>query len=251
MKTILCIDDDATGLNLRKMMLEDAGYRVLTTDSGEQGLVLLESHIIDAVLLDYRMPVMDGGEVARRIRRQWPHVSLIMLSGYPNDVPEPAIHLVNAFVTKGNAPEELLHVIESNLEGRKAGRITILNVDDNEPQRYAITRALTRAGYDVVEARNGKEALRMAWSRPGLVLLDINLPDMLGFEVCRQLKSNTITRDIPVIHISATYPGQQAANASAQSGASRFLEHPQDIRRLIEIIQEELGTESSQSPARY
>lgn len=226
MKTILCIDDDVIGLNLRKMMLEDAGYHVLATESGEQGLALLESHTIDAVVLDYRMPAMDGGEVARQIRVQWPHVFVVMLSGYPDDVPEAAIHLVNAFVTKGNPPEELLHVIASSLEGRNAGRITILNVDDNEPHRYAITRVLKAAGYNVVEAKNGKEALQMAWSRPGLVLLDINLPDMLGFDVCRQLKSNAITHDIPVIHISATYASKQVGKESVQSGASRFLEHP-------------------------
>ncbi|HET8825151.1 MAG TPA: response regulator [Terriglobales bacterium] len=242
MKTILCIDDDATGLSLRKMMLEGEGYCVVVAESGEQGLALLGSrNDIDAVVLDYRMPSMDGGEVASRIRSQWPNIPVVMLSGYPDDVPETAIHLVDAFVTKGNAPEDLLHVIASNLEGRPAGRITILNVDDNEQHRYAISRVLTEAGYRVVEAKNGKEALRLAWSRPGLVILDINLPDMLGFDVCRRLKSNSITRDIPVIHMSATYPSQQIGSESVQSGASRFLEHPQDIREIVQIVQQELG----------
>lgn len=245
MKIVLCIDDDVIGLNLRKMMLEAEGYGVLVAESGEQGLALLESrNDIHAVVLDYRMPSMDGGEVARRIRTQWPNIPVVMLSGYPDDVPEAAIHLVDAFVTKGNAPEDLLHVVASNLEGRFPGRITILNVDDNEEHRYAITRVLTEAGYRVLEARNGKEALRLAWSRPGLVILDINLPDMLGFDVCRRLKSNPITRDIPVIHMSATYPSQQIASESVQSGASRFLEHPDDVRQVVAVVQQELQRKS-------
>lgn len=245
MKTILCIDDDAVGLGLRKLMLEAEGYSVLIAESGERGLALLASEHVDAVILDYRMPAMDGGEVAQHIRERWPNLLVVMLSGYPDDVPETAIHLVDAFVTKGNAPEQLLQTVASQLQGRSSGRITILNVDDNEKHRYAITRVLRQAGFDVIEARTGREALQMAWSRPGLVILDINLPDMMGFDVCRRLKSNSITRDIPVIHVSATYPSHQIGTESVASGASRFLEHPEDLRKLVEVVNQELQRNSA------
>lgn len=240
MKTILCVDDDQTGLALRKMMLEGEGYRVFVANSGKEGLAILQDRSIDAVILDYRMPSMNGDEVAMRIRERWPQVPIVMLSGYPDDVPETAIHLVNAFITKGDAPERLLGVIANTFEGQLTGRITILNVDDNPEHRYAITRVLKAAGFHVLEAGTGREALQLAWSRPGLVILDINLPDMLGFDVCRRLKSNTITRDIPVIHISATYPGQNVGTESANSGATRFVEHPKDLCSLIEVVQQEL-----------
>ena len=163
-----------------------------------------------------------------------------MLSGYPDDVPETAIRLVNAFITKGEAPERLLRVIADTLDGQSSGRITILNVDDNPEHRYAITRVLKDAGFHVLEAGTGKEALQMAWMRPGLVILDINLPDMLGFDVCRRLKSNTVTRDIPVIHISATYPHQDVVTESVKSGATRFIEHPENLRSLVGVVQQEL-----------
>ena len=240
MKTILCVDDDENGLALRKMMLEAEGYRVYAASTGEEGLAILQDHSIDAVILDYRMPSMNGGEVAGRIREKWPHMPVVMLSGYPDDVPEAAIHLVNSFITKGDAPERLLRVIANTFEGQLTGRITILNVDDNPEHRYAITRVLTAAGFHVLEAGTGREALQLAWLRPGLVILDINLPDMLGFDVCRRLKSNTITRDIPVIHISATYPSQNVGTESAKSGATRFVEHPEDPRSLIGVVQQEL-----------
>ena len=61
---------------------------------------------------------MNGGEVARRIRDRWSNIPVLMLSGYPDDVPEEAIHLVDAFVTKGDAPERLLPVLSANLQGR-------------------------------------------------------------------------------------------------------------------------------------
>ena len=70
------------------------------------------------------------------------------------------------------------------------GKPRILNVDDDEGSRYAVTRVLELAGFEVGEAGNGEEALRMARDlHPDLVLLDVNLPDIKGFEVCRRLKS--------------------------------------------------------------
>jgi DNA-binding response OmpR family regulator len=72
------------------------------------------------------------------------------------------------------------------------------------------------------------------------VVLDINLPDMLGFDVCRRLKNNRMTCDIPVIHISATYPTEQFGKLSVNSGASRFIEHPNDLTELVGLVQQEL-----------
>src|SRR5690348_14293043 len=82
----------------------------------------------------------------------------------------------------------------------------ILNVDDDEGGRYAVSRDLSRGGYEVVEARTGHEAIEVtAQRRPDLVLLDVNLPDIDGFEVCRRLKADPDTASIPILHISASY----------------------------------------------
>ncbi|MGC1374037.1 MAG: response regulator [Candidatus Sulfotelmatobacter sp.] len=84
------------------------------------------------------------------------------------------------------------------------GSFTILAVDDNDALRYSLSRTLQGGGYKVLEARNGSEALRLAEVSPDLITLDVNLPDMDGFEVCRRLKTNPRTSHIPVLHISAT-----------------------------------------------
>jgi CheY-like chemotaxis protein len=238
---ILCIDDNQTGLLIRKMMLEAQGYQVLTAASGQEGLRTLKSSPVNAVILDYQMPTMNRAEVARCIRQQWPDLPILMLSGFPDEVPKNALKLVNAFLAKGGAPEQLLLIVKDILAGRSSGRITILNVDDNENHRYAITRVLRKAGFNVLEARTGREALEVASARPSLIILDINLPDMLGFDVCRHLKANPETRDIPVIHISATYSAASVDTESAQSGAGRFLEHPENLLELVEIVRAELG----------
>src|SRR5580658_1675946 len=82
---------------------------------------------------------------------------------------------------------------------------SILNVDDYHPSRYARTKILQQAGFEVVEAATGKEALdRAVEHNPMLVLLDVNLPDMSGFDVCRLMKKDPRTKDTPVLHISAS-----------------------------------------------
>lgn len=245
-KTILCIDDDTAGLTLRKMMLESEGYNVFIASSGEEGLALLQSEHIDAIVLDYQMPTMNGADVARLIREKGRDLPIVLLSGYVEDVPTAALHLVNAFVTKGGAPGQLLQVMKNAIGSRSSARLTILNVDDNDEHRYAISRVLKKAGFDVIEAKTGREAIDLASCQPSLVILDINLPDMLGFDVCRRLKSSELTRDIPVIHISATYPTHNVTSESASSGASRFVEHPKDLMEVVEVVQQELQKHDSQ-----
>ena len=75
-------------------------------------------------------------------------------------------------------------------------RATILVVDDREENRYIVSRTLRAAGYSVVEARTGQEALTKAADLPDLLLLDIRLPDMTGYEVCNRIKANpSLARD--------------------------------------------------------
>src|ERR1700683_3805292 len=78
---------------------------------------------------------------------------------------------------------------------------TILVVDDNEPARYALRRMLQIHGYVVEEAATGAETLRAAEKRPDLIILDIRLPDLNGYEVCRRLKASPRTALIPVLHL--------------------------------------------------
>jgi CheY-like chemotaxis protein len=106
-KLVLCIDDHEPGLHARKLVLQGAGYNVITASSGRTGLRLLQSHPVHFVILDYGMPQMNGGTVAREIRRTHPHVRILMLSGHI-DVPDSVLPAVDAFITKEQPPEVLL-----------------------------------------------------------------------------------------------------------------------------------------------
>jgi DNA-binding response OmpR family regulator len=81
----------------------------------------------------------------------------------------------------------------------------ILVVDDDGPSRYALARTLRKYGFSVIEAATGEDALRLSGTElPDLVLLDVNLPDIHGFDVARQIKAAEQTRNTPILHLSAS-----------------------------------------------
>ncbi|MDQ6629177.1 MAG: response regulator [Pseudomonadota bacterium] len=110
----------------------------------------------------------------------------------------------------------------------------ILNVDDNDGARYAKSRTLGRAGFTVLEAGTGAEALEAARKNsPDLVLLDVKLPDIDGLEVCRQLKEDTATRSIMVLQISASYLATADKIQALDGGADNYLFEPIEPEELI------------------
>ncbi|MFM0729773.1 response regulator [Paraburkholderia sediminicola] len=110
----------------------------------------------------------------------------------------------------------------------------ILNVDDNDGARYAKSRILSRAGFVVIEAANGTEAIERArLSLPDLVLLDIKLPDINGFEVCRQIKSAPETAGILVLQISAAAVQSTDKIRGLNGGADSYLTEPIEPAELI------------------
>jgi CheY-like chemotaxis protein len=112
---ILCVDDELVGLRVRKILLERAGYRVLTAMDGPSGLAVFESEPIEAVVLDYSMPGMHGGEVAGRMRAIKPRVPILLLSAYIG-LPAEVTSLVDLYMTKGEGAPMLLQKLESLLQ---------------------------------------------------------------------------------------------------------------------------------------
>jgi CheY-like chemotaxis protein len=117
--TILCIDDESLGLQIRKAVLERAGYQVLTAVDGPTGLSLFRGNAIDGVVLDYYMPEMDGGAVAEAMRRERPDVPIMLLSAYIN-LPAEVVALADITLLKGEGPQELLDKLHHML--RSAGQ---------------------------------------------------------------------------------------------------------------------------------
>ena len=121
-------------------------------------------------------------------------------------------------------------------------RRQILIVEDYPGARYLRSRILSAAGYEVIEAATGDEALRIAAAvHPALALLDVNLPDISGVEVCERLKRDPTTAGIPVIQITGAWLSNEARNRGLASSAQAYLTEPVDdvtlLRAVVSVIE--------------
>ena len=115
--TILCIDDHWNGLIARKMLLEQSGYAVLEASGGDEGLKLFLSRKVDAVVLDYQMPGMNGDVVAAKMKRINSNVPIMLLSAY-GPLPKSKLRSVDSFLSKSQPPNMLLDTLKGLLCGQ-------------------------------------------------------------------------------------------------------------------------------------
>jgi PAS domain S-box-containing protein len=208
--TLLCIDDEAGGLKVRKLLFEAEGFRVLTALDGPAGIYLFESQPVDAVILDYNMPRMDGALVAERLKKLRPRVPIIMLSAELT-APAPAKPSIDAFVAKGQSPVVLLSTTATllhlrshahpELEGKYIAfvdeRRRYLDVTDGVCELLGYTRAeLLEMTIDQVTAPS------LRWKTPPLF-------QQYRADGCQQGEYVLLGRDgrqIPIEYVARVFP---------------------------------------------
>lgn len=126
----------------------------------------------------------------------------------------------------------------------------ILIVDDREQNRYVLRRILERAGYDCESATSGKEALERVQSLPDIAILDVHLPDLSGYDVCRKIKSSPQTAQVAVLQISASFVANEDRAKALEVGADGYLTHPIDPVVLVATIRALLRLRAAEMVAR-
>jgi len=201
--TLLAIDDDPTALELMQRFMRREGFRVETAASGEEGLALARKLKPDAITLDVLMPDMDGWAVLSAIKaddalRDIPVIMLTMVDdrnmGYALGASD--------YMTKPIDRERLLAILHRYRCDNPP--CPLLLVEDDAPTREMTRRMLEREGWVVVEAENGSVALDRAKEHtPELVLLDLMMPEMDGFQFLDEFRRNPQWQHIPIVVITA------------------------------------------------
>jgi DNA-binding response OmpR family regulator len=236
--TVLVIDDSPTFRESLREVLSDAGYRVLTAASGEEGLRCAADHRPDAMVVDGVLPGIDGPTVIRRVRldaalRGTP--CLLFTGAEDLDAELNALDAgADAFVTKNEDPAVILARLAAALRQAAAGPTSkqtesllgpkkILAVDDSPSFLQDLAAALRSDEYDVVTARSGEEALELlSVERVDCILLDLMMPGIGGHETCRRIKASPAARDIPLVLLTAL-DDQDAMLAGLAMGADDYI----------------------------
>jgi PAS domain S-box-containing protein len=204
--TVLVIDDDAAARELVARFLEKQGLTVVPVADGAAGLAAARQHHPDVITLDVVMPGLDGWAVLTALKHDpaTADIPVVMLSVVDEKNLGFALG-ASDYLTKPIERDRLLRVLRKYRRGRQKGAARrVLVVEDDAATRATIRRAMEREGWDVVEAEHGRAALQRTAERvPDLVLLDLMMPEMNGFEFLEALRERESWRAIPVVVITA------------------------------------------------
>ena len=235
----LVVDDDPGACEILGRNLEAQGYRVITAGDGEEGLRLATEHRPAIITLDVIMPHTDGWSFLNRLKADptLASIPVIMVSVLEDD--RTACALGAAHYLSKPVDQDRLRTILEPYRGRRC----VLLVEDDPAARSMTRRLLEKQGWSVVEAGNGRVALdRMNDSPPDLILLDLMMPVMDGFEFAAELRRREDWRAVPVIVLTAkdiTAADRERLDGSIQrilqKGAIKLEDLVKEIRRLAPL----------------
>ena len=267
---ILLVEDNEAAVIQVKTILEGEGYFVDVARGGQEALKYVEQTIPDGIILDLMMPRVDGFEVLNKLRssKATAMIPVLVLTAKdltPEDLNKLAANNIQQLIQKGDVDREgllfrtrlMLGVepanrrinienrtsnIEHRMEEKKTEHevdsqpATILVIEDN-PDNMTTIKAILKDAYNLLEATDGEEGLDMALKeKPDLLLLDMSLPKMDGFEVAGRIKSERRTRHIPVIALTA-HAMKGDREKTIQAGCVDYVSKPVDPEKLLETIE--------------
>jgi adenylate cyclase len=247
---VLVIEDNERNSRLVRDVLEHAGMRVCVAATGAEGLERARVDAPDLVLLDVGLPDTDGVAVLGELRAdaRTSRVPIVAVTAYAMSGDKERLLRAgfDGYIAKpievATFASEVASYLHTEVPPAPAptptdpSHVTVLVVDDTPANARLLEEMLTARSYRVVVAANGAEALRaVSLHRPQLVLLDVQLPDFDGFEVCRRLRSDPRTATLPIVMVTASV-GQERVRA-LEVGADDFLTKPFDQAELVARIQ--------------
>jgi two-component system, cell cycle sensor histidine kinase and response regulator CckA len=236
-ETLLVVEDQESVRKLTVTALKRFGYRVLEAPGGAEALLLAQQYAdpIHLMVTDVVMPRMTGRELAERMKELRPDMRVLYMSGYPQDIIADRGNLEPGllYIAKPFAPNTLAARVREALEQAPLS-IAVLVVDDEAGVRGYFQRVLTDAGFQVLVADNGEEALRMAReSAFDVVLTDLVMPVREGIETIRILRQEH--PGLRIIAVSGAFDGAFLKLAKGL-GAHTTLKKPVSPSELISAV---------------
>jgi PAS domain S-box-containing protein len=238
-KTVLVVEDEPDISRLIRFQLESHGYRVITAALGDEALAKAKAEQPDLITLDILLPDRDGFDVLRELKTipRTADIPVLILSIVQDKDSGFRLGAID-FLIKPIDEHQLVQSVRRIL-ARKA---QVLIAEDDADTVGMLVQMLEKAGYSTSVAMDGYETLALARKEnPGLILLDLRMPGMDGYEALTRLKQDDMARDIPIIAMSAhasDYPAEREKLLSL--GAVEFLSKPFTVQELVQEIDQAL-----------
>jgi len=254
---VLVIDDDDDTLTLVSRHLKQAGFEVTACNNGQEGLALAKQLQPSAIMLDVLMPEMDGWSVLNHLKEddQLKDIPVIMLTMHDNENLGYALG-ADDYLIKPVTQKQLLQSLNKHKNQYRSGG-SVLVIEDDQKTRDMLVKVLTKRGFEVATAANGKIGLQqLDKTPPDLILLDLMMPEVDGFQFVFDLSRKAHWRSIPIIVITAktlTEIDLMRLNGRVekilQKGGYTLEELVQDIQSLVKRLVKQQGVTSLKSAA--
>lgn len=238
-KKILVVDDEADIREIVRLYLSEEGHSIIEAGNGQEAILKAQTEKPDLIVLDIMMPGINGFEVAKHLKDDpnTQNIPIIILSVLAHD--SQFRQGILDYISKPFRQDELVNIVRKNLEkiNSKASVKTVLVVDDDPDIVDIIAICLKDNQLSPEKAYNGLEALEKAQSKEiDLILLDINMPGMNGFEVIKHLKESKKTCDIPIVVLTGTYISEDDKKHGLTLGVAKYLTKPFSADDLVKQI---------------
>jgi len=261
-KRVLLVEDDERQRESVVALIADDDVQIAAVGTASEALKLLRAEVFDCMIIDLKLPDMQGGELLERMSQEelcsFPPVIVYTGRNLTRDEEAQLLRYSRSIIIKGaRSPERLLdevtlflHKVESELSTERQSMLkavrgrdrvfegrTILLVDDDVRNVFALTAALEQRGAKVEVGRNGFEAIAKLDEVPGidLVLMDIMMPGMDGMEATRRIRADGRFDRLPIIAITAKAMKDDQEQCLA-AGANDYLAKPIDLSRLYSLL---------------
>ena len=263
LKRVLLVEDDPRQQDSVKALIGDSDIEIVAVSQGAEALKALAQSVFDCMIIDLKLPDMNGQELLRRMAagesRSFPPVIVYTGRNLTRDEEAELMRYSRSIIIKGaRSPERLLdevtlflHKVENQLSSERQKMLRtarsrdrafearrILVVDDDMRNIFALTSALEQKGADVEVARNGVEALQKLEQDPDgidLVLMDTMMPEMDGLAATREIRKNPRWQKLPIIAVTAKAM-KEDQEKSLDAGANDYLAKPIELERLFSLL---------------
>ena len=262
-KKVLVVEDDQKTQTAIQNLLRQKNIEIIGIRTGSAALKQMQDSVFDCVILDLKLPDMSGFEWLQAVEKTageegTPPIIIYTAKDLSEEENRQLSHYTGSIVIKGASSSErlldevtlFLHSVESTLSKDQQAMIrmqhdpdralqncTVMLVDDDMRNTFALSKLLTKHGMNVLIADNGQTALKMLGERKNiqLIIMDIMMPVMDGYQAMREIRASKAWRDIPIIALTArAMPEEQ--ERCMEAGANDYLVKPVDIERLLTLL---------------